>query len=493
MSFSKSIFLGCAALLAGSLLSNVSQAAVEASPPRQVTLQIYDTGLALASELRSVTARAGDSDVVVKQLPAKLDPASVSVTPTAGGAGIDVLEQHFEYDLADRSRLLRRYLDRNLVVGVGEKTREGRLVGLPVWRDPPYPSDPLVLAQPDGGLLSFYTAGEAARITFPDAAKIAFSQPTLVWRARFPSEGQQNFRLGYLLNDLSWQAVYDVVLEPDALHARLDGRIGLQNQSGGSFADATVVLLETERGRAAGELDDPLETPPHRYSYGASVPRTEASIATLAPAQTHNVSGKVTLADGETVYLPLVSVAKLPVQRIYVYDGVRFDRFQRNRRNDWNYGTEYHTTVDTYLEFQNTTAAGLGQNLPLGRLRLYQQSDDGLVDLLGADTLAPVANGQSGQLRVGPARGLRGERERTGYSEVRPMHEYEESFEIRLSNNSDQTATIRVVEHLYRWTEFEIVKSDTEYETTDPQTIEFKPEIKPGGRKAIHYTVRYSW
>lgn len=493
MSISKNVFAVCAALVVVSLFAGTGRAAVESSAPRQVTLQIYDTGLALANELRSITVRAGDADVVVKQLPAKLDPASVSVMPTAGGAGIDVLEQHFEYDLADSSRLLRRYLDRNLVVGAGDNSREGRLVGLPVWREPPYPSDPLVLVQPDGGLLSFYTAGEAGRITFPDAAGIAFAQPTLVWRARFPAEGQQNFRLGYLLNDLSWQAVYDVVLEPDAQHARLNGRIGLQNQSGGSFADATVVLLETERGRATGALDDSLEAPPHRYSYGAPLPRPEASIATLAPAQTHNVNQKVTLADGETAYLPLVNVAKLPVARVYVYDGVRFDRFQRNRRNDWNYGTEYHTTVDTYLEFENTTAAGLGQNLPPGRLRLYQQNDDGLVELLGADTLAPVANGQSGQLRVGPARGLRGERERTGYSEVRPMHEYEESFEIRLSNNSDRTATIRVVEHLYRWTEFEIVKSDTEYETTDSQTIEFKPEIKPGGRKAIHYTVRYSW
>lgn len=470
-----------------------ARAAVEASAPRQVTLQVYDNGLALVTELRSVVAQAGETDVIVKQLPAKLDPASVSVIPTAGGAALDVLEQRFEYDLTDPMRLLRRYVDRSLVVGSGNNAREGRLVGLPTWREPPFPSDPLVLAQPDGGMVSFYSAGEAGRITFPSASKLVFDQPTLVWRARVPAEGQQNFRLGYLADGLSWQAVYDVVLDPETTHARLSGRIGLQNQTGGRFTDATVLLLETERGRAVGSIDDPTDLPPHRYAYGSPQPRDELSVASLAPLQIHNLNQKVTLGAGEMVYLPLATVAQLPVNRMYVYDGVRFDRFQRNRRNDWNYGTEYHTTVDTYLEFENTSSSGLGQNLPPGRLRLYQLRDDESLELLGADALAPVASGDKGQVRVGPARGLHGERERTGYSEVRPLHEYEESFEIRLSNDSDQAATIRVVEHLYRWSEFEIVKADAEYQATGPQTIEFQPELKPGGRKAIHYTVRYRW
>lgn len=482
-----------AAVVAGLPVAVSAQTAVEVSAPRQVTLQIYDNGLALVTELRSALAQAGEADVVVKQLPAKLDPASVSVTPTAGGAPLDVLEQHFEYDLLDSSRLLHRYMDREITVGSGDQKRDGRLVGLPVWREPPFPSDPLVLAPADGSLVSFYTPGQAGRITFPNAAKTAYDQPTLILRTRISSEGQQNFRLGYLVDGLSWNAAYDVVLQPDARSAQLSGRIRLENQTGGRFTDASVVLLETERGRASGGLEDPSELPAHRYAYGMSILRDERAVASLAPMQTHSLENKVSLRDGDSVFVPLVAVQNLPVSRVYVYDGVRFDRFQRNRRNDWNYGTEYHTTVDTYLNFENTASAGLGLNLPPGSLRLYQQRDDGTLELLGSDLLAPVSRDSSGNVRVGPARGLRGERERTGYSEVRPLHEYEESFEIRLSNDSDQTVTLRVVEHLYRWSEYEIVKADTDYENIGGQAIEFRPELKPGGRKAIHYTVRYSW
>ncbi|HMP77732.1 MAG TPA: hypothetical protein PKE12_15660 [Kiritimatiellia bacterium] len=467
--------------------------AVEASPPRQVTLQIYDSGLTLVNELRSLVVPAGESPVVVRPLPARLDPASVSVTPTAGGRGLDVLEQRFEHDLADAGRLLRRYLERAVTVGSGAAAREGRLVGLPAWREAPYASEPLVLAQPDGSLLSFFSANDAGRVSFPGAASVAFAQPTLLWQARPAAEGQQNFRLGYLVEGLSWRAVYDVVLAAEATQAQLSGRVGIENRSGGRYEDASVMLVETERGRLVDTIADAFESPPHRYAYGIPVPRDERSVASLAPVQTHAIERKITLADGDTVYVPLASALQLPVDRIFVYDGVRFDRFQRNRRNDWNYGTEYHTTVDTHLEFENTGSAGLGVHLPPGRLRLYQQRADGAVDLLGEDALASVASGARGQVRVGPARGLRGERERTGYTEVRPLREYEESFEIRLSNDSDQAAVIRVVEHLYRWSEYEIVKSDAEYKVTGPQTIEFRPELKPGGRRAIHYTVRYRW
>jgi hypothetical protein len=213
----------------------------------------------------------------------------------------------------------------------------------------------------------------------------------------------------------------------------------------------------------------------------------------LAPEHTYSLPQGLTIDPGETRYFQFAVQEKLPVTRIYVYDGVKFDRFQRNRRNDWNYGTEYHTAVETHLEFNNTKESGLGEDLPLGYVRVFQQVADGASDYLGEDFIRAANAGQTGHVLLGPARGLQGERERTGYAEVKPLHEYEETFEIRLSNSTDEAAEIRVVERLYRWTEYEIVKADAEYVSTGPQSIEFKPTLKPDGTKVIHYTVRYRW
>lgn len=464
---------------------------IDATPPRQVSLQVYDTGRTLASELRQVTAPAGESTLRVRQLPARIDPTTVTVSPAAGGAGLDLIEQRFDYDLGDAQRMLRRYLNRNISVGQGASAVEGRLVALPDWREPPFPSAPLVVARADGSYASFFSPDEAGRVQFPDGGNALVTTPTLTWRARLAAEGQQNFRLGYQFDGLQWRAVYDVALKPDGASARIAGMMVLENRSGGSFSEATVTLFETERGRSGSMPAE--ESAPQRYSYGFFQPREERTVATMAPVQVHTLDRKVSIADGETLFLPIAVAESVPVRRFYVYDGVRFDRFQRNRRNDWNYGTEFHTAIDTHVEFENAGHAGLGVNLPRGRFRLYQQRADGSVELVGEDRFAPVLAGARGTVRVGPASGLRGERERTGYAEVRPMHEYEESFEIRLFNDSDQAAEIRVVEHLYRWHEYEIVKADAEYTTIGPQTIEFRTELKPGGRRAMHYTVRYRW
>ncbi len=229
------------------------------------------------------------------------------------------------------------------------------------------------------------------------------------------------------------------------------------------------------------------------YAYGETGPTLEHMAASSGVLKTYELPRPVTVRNGETTYVQLFSAEAVPVRRFYVYDGVRFDRFQRNRRNDWNYGTEFRRTVEMHIEFENETSQGMGQDLPPGLFRLYRRAGEEGLDLLGDDRFAGVAPDAAGHVLVGPARGLSGERERTGYSEVSPLHEYEESFEIRLVNDSDETAEVRVVEHLYRWPEYEIVRADTEYKETGDQTIEFRPLVKPGGKRSIHYTVRYAW
>ena len=477
-------------LMAGAALIPGAAGAAESAAPRSTTLSIYDSGFALVSELRSLNLAGSEDRVVFKQLPARLDASSLSLEPVAGGKGFEVQEQRFEDDLAAGDRIRQRFRNRPVQVRLGDTLRQGRLGG---------GGDGLHLVQPDGTLLAFPSLGAISELIFPEAERQAYLEPTLVWQIRAPSEGQQNVRLNYLTQGLYWDCAYDLLLEEGGAAARMLARVALRNQAGGLFREARIKLVLTEQGTpAAPETGparpyDPTAQASQRYAYGSREPQAEQVVASLAAVETYELPRPVTLADGDVVHVQLAAVERLPVARFFVYDGVRFDRFQRNRRNDWNYGTEFRTTVDTHLEFENTQPNGLGFNLPPGRVSLYRRGEQDLVDLLGRDQMLPVTAGGKGHLRLGPARGLRGERERTGYSEVKPLREYEESFEIRLANDSEEAVTIRVVEHLYRWPEYEIVKSDLDYQTTGPQTIEFRPELKPGGRRSIHYTVRYRW
>jgi hypothetical protein len=134
----------------------VATHASEATAPRGTTLSIYDSGFALVSELRSLTLAGAEERVLFKNLPARLDPQSLSVEPVAGGKGFDVLEQRFEDDLASPERLLQRYQNRPVQVRAADGVRQGRLSG--GWTDST-PAASLQLIQPDGGLLAFPPLG----------------------------------------------------------------------------------------------------------------------------------------------------------------------------------------------------------------------------------------------------------------------------------------------------------------------------------------------
>lgn len=319
--------------------------------------------------------------------------------------------------------------------------------------------------------------------------------PELTCVAKAGDSGMASLRLSYRAEGLGWAAAHEVALDEGATQARFSTRIALRNDTGRNFDRARVKVVLTERGATPGlPLENGSAGPVAvRHVAGGAEKSADRLVAGLGPVQTYELPEPVDLPDAATKYVPFCAADRLPVRRVFIYDGVRFDRFQRNRVTDRNYGTECHHLVESFVEFDNDAGGGLGRPLPPGSLRLMLRRSGDVMDFLGETVLAPVEAGSAVRARVGPARGWRGERERTGYAEIVPAREYEESFVIRIANGSEEAAVIRVVEHLYRSADFEIVKADTEYRKTGPRIIEFSPEIKAGGHRNIHYTVHYRW
>ena len=475
---------------------------ITASDPKGVSISVYDTDFALVNELRSVNLARGENNVYFRQLPETLNPSTLSCSPVGAREEFEMMEQRFEFDLSKAERLFARYVGESIKVITSSGERTGVLIAAPGLQGSEKESSIILQEAGDPDNALFIHLNDVREVQFPRAQSKAFLQPTLVWRLITASEKPQNIRLSYMADGMRWKAAYEAIVAPEGTEAYLGARISLVNESGGTFKGARIKLISTEKGlstplfQESGQGAMPLESvavPALRFPYGVESPMFERQVASLSALQTYDVKQPVDLYPGETKYIQIGLVQQLPVSRFYVYDGVKFDRFQRNRRTDWNYGTEFHRRVEMHFQFTNSTAVGLGTDLPPGRFRLFEQKGDGTVSLLGEDLLQPTPAGAMAHVLLGTARGLQGERERTGYSEITPLHEYEESFEIRLENNTSEPVEIRVVEHLYRWNEFEIVKADTEYFATGPQTIEFHPVIKQNSKRSIHYTVRYRW
>lgn len=475
------------------LLRAAAAAEVDASPPKSVTLAIYDTASALCTELRSVTLPLGENTIRFGSIPRFIDTATAAVSPQAGGGTLTVHEQYVTDVTSGVPGLLAAALGREVAIRVAGNAVSGVVVSVPDRES----GRPLVLRTADNKTIAV-PADEALEQLTLSGLGAAPAGPVLYVRCESAEEGPRNIRLNYTTMGISWQVFYDVMLEEGAREAWLVAKVAIGNESGGRFEKARIRLVETAKGgaaRAVGPLRDEsaAANPSGRYLYGSADPAFERAAASAGALRTFDVSRAVTLDSGRTSYVQLFPPARVQVGRFLVYDGVKLDRFDRNPRNDWNYGTAAHNTVDSYVDIDNSAENGLGRALPRGRLTAYAQRADGAVDIAGEGLVSMTEPGGVLRVQLGAAPGLRGERERTGYTEVVPLREYEETFEIRLENASAEDADVRVVEHLYRWHQFEIVKADTEYVKTGDRTIEFRPVIKRGGRKSIHYTVRYRW
>jgi len=466
---------------------------IRASQPRGVTLSIYDLDYGFVTERRSVQLRSGVNNVAVAQLPASLDRTSLSVAGVRG-ARFKVLEEQFQNDVSDIYALFSRFQGKTVEVITGAGTITGTLLRAPRAAGEGGGDSSLIIETEDGSAHVFQDLHQLEGVRFPEASQVAYLEPTLLWKVDSAEDEIQNFRLSYTVENLSWQASYDLILEQDGARGHLDARVTLRNYTGTTYENARVQLVATDKGRFPNPRNlDAQQRPSLRYAYGGSEPVFERTTASVSALKTYELPETIRLVSGSEKNVSLHRASEVPITTFYVYDGVTFDRFQRNRRNDWNYGTEYQPVVAAHLAFENSEPVGLGVDLPPGTFRVYQQARDGTVLLKGESSVGMMPAQAEAHVELGPAPGLLGERERTGYREVKPLHEYEETFEIRLSNETDEDVVVRVVEHLYRWHEFEIVKADTEYQLLSSQMIEFRPTLKAGGKRSVHYTVRYSW
>ena len=69
----------------------------------------------------------------------------------------------------------------------------------------------------------------------------------------------------------------------------------------------------------------------------------------------------------------------------------------------------------------------------------------------------------------------------------------EEDFEIKVRNRKREAVTVRVVEHLYRWSNWTITQKSDNFTKKDAQTIEFNVTVPPDAEKVVTYRVRYEW
>jgi hypothetical protein len=144
------------------------------------------------------------------------------------------------------------------------------------------------------------------------------------------------------------------------------------------------------------------------------------------------------------------------------------------------------------VEFENRADRHLGIALPKGKCRVYKADSDKSLEFIGEDLIEHTPRDEKVTLYIGDAFDIVGERKQTEFKKITD-HVYEEAFEIKIRNHKEEPVTVKVLEKLYRWSDWKVLEKSHDFEKVDSRTVIFPVTVPKDGETKITYRVRYEF
>ena len=465
-----------------------------AAATAQPALTIYNQNFAVVRDTVPLDLQSGVNNVRYADATAQVEPDSVILRDPTGQHSLQILEQNYRNDPVTQELLLSLFEGKTIdfeTLRLKDNTQDREIISGKIIRSGYVPGG--VPVQPIievNGKLQFSLPGQPM---FPDLGDDTVLKPTLNWLMQSDKPGKFDAEVGYVTGGFTWSASYNLVSPEKGDNVDLVGWITMNNQSGKTFRDAKIKLM-------AGDVN---RIQPGEYQMaGGGFAKMMTQEAMNAPAVTekafdefhlYSIARPTTLRDREMKQVEFVHAEKVFAPTIYLYDGAPSYRFYGGLNYDQGYGTEGNKKVQVMREFVNAETNQLGIALPAGKLRFYRRDDGGQLQFVGEDQIDHTPRNETIRVTTGNAFDLVGERRQTNFRVDTGDKWIDESFEIKLRNRKHEPVELRVVEHLYRWSNWNITAQSDDFKKTDSQTIEFRVPVKPDEEKIVNYTVHYSW
>jgi hypothetical protein len=486
-------------LLSGAAMGQ--EKAVENS--NQPALTIYNQNFFVAREYVPIDLKPGVSRAEFAGIASHLEPDSVILRDPAGRA-LQVLEQNYRNDPISQELLLSFYEGKTIdflalpsQIIKGKVVRSGYIPSsyyAQTYQQPSY-TQPIIEVD---GVLRFGLPGQPL---FPALSGDSILKPTLSWLLRTEIPGAFDAEISYVAGGMSWQADYNLVVSdnPRSKTDRLDmvGWITMRNQSGKTFENANIKLMAGDVNKIQGG------TVANRVYAAAKMVAADEVMAPVVREKSfdefhlYSLARPTTLHDQEIKQVEFVRSTAIHALRLFVYDGAQVQQYgyynMEQIRQEQSYGTASNPNVWVMEEFKNADVNHLGIPLPKGKLRFYRRDTDGHLEFVGENVIDHTPKDETIRVFTGNSFDVVGERKRTNIRVDSAHNWMDESFEVRVRNHKKEALNVRVVEHLYRWTNWKLMEQSHESHKMDAQTVEFPVTIAPDGEQVVTYTVHYSW
>jgi hypothetical protein len=457
-------------------------------------LTIYNQNFAVIRETLPLDLKAGNNVVRFSDATAQVEPSSVILRDPAGRNALQVVEQNYRNDPVSQERLLSLYEGKTIdfQLGAPYNVVSGRIVRSGYVPHSGAAGQPIIEV---GGKLQFFLPGQPL---FPALGDDTILKPSLDWILYSAQPARFEAELSYVSGGMTWSSDYNIVAPETGDTLDLVGWVTLDNQSGKQFDHAHIKLM-------AGDVSklQPQNRPMMMASAGViggmgGGGAPQVTEKTFEDYHLYSLPLPTTIHDRKTKQVEFLRASGIQSKRLYVYDGAVLDRnfnVYQDLRNMAQYGTQSNPHVWVMREFSNSLANHLGMPLPQGRVRFYRRDQDGQLEFTGENQIEHTPKDETVRVYTGNAFDISGERRQTQFQSrmQQPGGYVDESFEIKLRNHKTAPATVRVVEHLYRWSNWTIAQESATHRQTDSKTIEYEVTLQPDEERTLTYTAHYTW
>ncbi len=444
-----------------------------------VGLTIYNDNFAVVRETRNMRFEKGQNTMRFTDVASAIDPTSVKFTCLSAPGAVSVLEQNYEYDLVNTESLLKRYIDKEVIVvvrGSGAEARKytaGKLLAS-VGGD-------LIVQGEDG--IEIIGRASVEEVTLKELPEDLVTRPTLVWLAEAKKAGEQLCRVTYTTERIGWQADYTAILNADDTALDFSGWVTIDNRSGAGYKDAKLKLIAGDVRREQQPMG---RVWTNRSKIGMELAEAPAfEEKSFMEYHMYTLSRKSTINNNQVKQIEFIEpAANVAVKKIYVYERTGWG--QRPGRSS----QPEKGKVNIKIEFENKKENQLGIALPKGKVRVFKRdpADDSL-EFVGEDQIDHTPKNEKLSLYIGDAFDIVAEHTMTDYKEQYGRRY--ETHKVEIRNRKEEKVTVFVDEKLPSYEDWKIEKSTHEWEKRAAFVARFPVDVGADESATIEYTV--SW
>lgn len=441
------------------LMTGAAPLMAQNSDPK-VNVTIYNENLGVIREIRNVNLTKGTGFLELGNVSQQIDATSVRIK--FGGT---VLEQNYQYDLVSMTKILEKYIDKEVTL-IGEKDEviDGTLLSIA--------NNQAVIKKKSGGLTLLPNLSKY-RISVDALPEGLITSPTLKLLLDAEKSGNQELELAYMTGGMTWHAEYVAVLDKDDKNLGINAWVSIQNNSGTSFKNANLKLVAGEVNLIKNDYNR--NAPTMYYDTMEKSAPPQFNEQEFFEYHIYNLQRPADVANNEIKQIQLFDQSGVPVVKKY--------RFM----SDY-YSAAGKKDVNVIVEFENKEAHGLGMPMPKGKVRIYK-FDGNSLEFVGEDAIDHTPRNEKISLKLGNAFDIVAEEVMEDYKQI-SKNVFESTFVLKLKNRKKEAVTINVVKNVgFNW---EVKNNNLPFAKLDADTIEFNVAVKADAETELKYTLRYS-